>query len=208
MEGPRCCARYVIVRGMENRVGFGLRLGAWALDVVAFLILSLLAKGLVAGLFPGAIDQYTATQLAEAPPNTPEAARTFMASMAAWTFSATFVSLLYYLAEAFTGMTLGKLILRIRVVDESGQRAPIGKLVLRYAIKQAGNILLLAGLLTASKTLNVGGQIVGLGLFLGCFLVLGKARQALHDKIAGTAVLRKSDVGVTASAAPTPAASL
>jgi hypothetical protein len=38
--------------------------------------------------------------------------------------------------------------------------------------------------------------------------VLGKSRQALHDKIAGTAVLRKSDVGVPATAAATPAASL
>ena len=47
-----------------------------------------------------------------------------------------------------------------------------------------------------------------MGIFLGCFLMLCKARQALHDKIAGTAVLRKSDVGVAASAEPSPAPSL
>jgi uncharacterized RDD family membrane protein YckC len=208
MEGPPCCSRYVIVPAMENRVGFGLRLGAWALDLVALIILATVLTGVVAGLFPDALARFIESQLAAQPAGAPAAAKAFAEKMLNWSFAATLVGLLYSLTEAFAGWSVGKLILRIRIVDESGQRGPTGKLVLRWAIKQSGNLLLLAGLFAASKLLYTAGQIVALGIFLGCFLVLSKSRQALHDKIAGTAVLRKSDVGVAATAAPTPAASL
>ena len=35
----------------------------------------------------------------------------------------------------------------------------------------------------------------GLIVFIGCFLVLGDKRQALHDMGAATAVFRKADLG-------------
>ena len=192
---------------MENRVGFGLRLGAWALDVVALLILATVLSGVVAGLFPDVLTRFIDSQLATSP-QAPAEARGLMNKIFAWSFAATVVGLVYSLTEAFAGWSPGKLILRIRIVDDSGQRAPIGKLVLRWAVKQSGNLLLLTGLFAASKLVYTTGQIVGLGIFLGCFLTLSKARQALHDKIGGTAVLRKADIGVAASGEPSPAPSL
>jgi uncharacterized RDD family membrane protein YckC len=207
MEGPPCCSRYVIVPGMENRVGFGLRLGAWALDFVALIVLATVLTGVVAGLFPDVLARFIESQQASQA-EAPAAAKAIAEKMLRWSFAATFVGLLYSLTEAFAGWSVGKLILRIRIVDESGQRGPTGKLMLRWAIKQSGNLLLLGGLFVASKLLYTAWQIVALGIFLGCFLVLSKSRQALHDKIAGTAVLRKSDVGVAATAAATPATSL
>ena len=126
--------------------------------------------------------------------------------MTAWTVAATVLGLLYGLIEGFTGWSPGKLILGIRVVDESGQRAPVGKLLLRYLVKYSGSVLAFAGLVAGASVLSSAGQLVALGIVVGCFLVLGKARQALHDKIAGTAVLRKSDIGAPAPAAGIPPA--
>ena len=142
---------------MENRVGFGLRLGAWALDLVALLILATVLSGVVAGLFPDVLARFIDSQLA-APPQAPAEAQGLMNKMFAWSFAATVVGLVYSLTEAFAGWSVGKLILRIRIVDDSGQRGPIGKLVLRWAIKQSGNLLLLAGLFAASKLLYTPGR--------------------------------------------------
>jgi uncharacterized RDD family membrane protein YckC len=191
---------------MENRVGFGLRLGAWALDLVALLILATVLRGVVAGLFPDVLARFIDLQL-QSQGDAPAQARAIIEKMSAWSLAMTIIGFLYSLTEAFAGWTLGKLIVRIRVVDESGQRAPVGKLMLRWLVKQSGNLLMMAGAVLAAKLAYTAGQIVGLGIGLGCFLVLSRSRQALHDKIAGTAVLRKADIGVTV-AAPTPAASL
>jgi len=53
------------------------------------------------------------------------------------------------------------------------------------------------GLLGAVPGLHVLGLLApaaGIIVFIGCFLVLGDKRQALHDVAAKTAVFRKTDL--------------
>jgi uncharacterized RDD family membrane protein YckC len=59
----------------------------------------------------------------------------------------------------------------------NGEKASIDKLLLRALIKITGSFV----------------GIIGLIIFIGCFFVLGKKKQALHDIICKTAVYNKSD---------------
>lgn len=94
----------------------------------------------------------------------------------------------YALLEAFLGATVGKMLVGIKIGDADGTKAGLGKLFLRYALKNGAFLCaLLAGLIGVELLTTVGG-IWSLTWFLGCFLVLTQARQGLHDKIAGTAV--------------------
>ena len=47
---------------------------------------------------------------------------------------------------------------------------------------------------TGARPIMAVGHAVAWGVFIGCFFVLGSSRQALHDKVAGTAVFKKSDL--------------
>ena len=80
--------------------------------------------------------------------------------------------------EGFTGQTPGKMILGITVANMNGEKATIDKLLLRAFIKITGSFV----------------GIIGFIIFVGCFLVLGEKKQALHDIICKTAVYKKSDI--------------
>lgn len=98
---------------------------------------------------------------------------------------------IYALLEAFTGATVGKMILGIKVGDADGTRAGIGKLLMRYVLKNGAFFCALLAGLIGMELLNNVGAVWSLLWFLGCFLTLTQARQGLHDKIAGTAVYPK-----------------
>jgi uncharacterized RDD family membrane protein YckC len=195
--------------GMENRVGFGLRLGAYLLDFVGVAVVAVLVRGPVGALFPQAIEQLLAEQLNKpgVDPATMAGARPFMEAMTHWAVALGLVTVLYGLIEAFTGRSPGKLLVGLQIVDQSGQRASVGNLLVRYLVKHSGSLVAVVGSVMASKVVQNMSQALGVIVVIGCFLVFGKARLALHDRIAGTAVLRKSDVGVPASNAPTAVAS-
>ena len=89
-----------------------------------------------------------------------------------------FTSIFFYVLEGFTGQTPGKMILGITVANMNGEKATIDKLLLRAFIKITGSFV----------------GIIGLIIFVGCFLVLGEKKQALHDIICKTAVYKKSDI--------------
>jgi uncharacterized RDD family membrane protein YckC len=190
---------------MENRVGFWRRVAATLLDMVILAVLAALTRGLFSSMFAEAIDAKVTEQLSSAPAGAAAKSRDMMMGLMSWSVAWMVLGLVYALIEAFTGYSPGKLILGIRAVDESGQRAPVGKLLLRFAIKYSGSILGVAGLLLMLPMLDKVSMFVSLGIVVGFFLVLTPARQALHDKVAGTAVLRKSDIGVQAQQAASPA---
>ena len=89
-----------------------------------------------------------------------------------------FTSIFFYVLEGFTGQTPGKMILGITVANMNGEKASIDKLLLRAFIKITGSFV----------------GIIGLIIFVGCFLVLGEKKQALHDIICKTAVYKKTDI--------------
>jgi uncharacterized RDD family membrane protein YckC len=194
---------------MENRVGFGLRLGAYVLDFVILAVVSILVRAQVAALFPDAYQQALAKALSGPGMDAAKiaSARPFIEASTQWTLTISMLGVLYGLIEGFTGASPGKLILGLRAVDQSGQRASVGNLLVRYLVKYSASLLALVGMVAVSSVIQNVSQIVALIVIVGCFLVFGKARLALHDRIAGTAVLRKSDVGAPSSSAPAAVAS-
>ena len=67
--------------------------------------------------------------------------------------------------------------------------------VKRWAIKYSGTVLGLLGAIPGLHLLGLLAPAAGLIVFIGCFLVLGDKRQALHDMGAASAVFRKADLG-------------
>lgn len=179
---------------IENRVGFWPRLGAYMLDMAALWTIAMVLQGPLAKLFPGLVSTVLAD--AKAHPETAMEMRPFVEWAARLGVASGLLAPLYALFEALRGWSPGKLVLGLRIVSETGERAPLPSLLIRFGIKSSATLVGLAGLFLASKGLSVLAQAMGWATSVGCLLVLSKARTALHDRIAGTAVLRKSDVVV------------
>jgi uncharacterized RDD family membrane protein YckC len=100
----------------------------------------------------------------------------------------------YFLVEGFTGYTLGKLLLGIRVASADGRQAPVSQLLARFAMKNINFLCTVLAALTGVALLATLGNLLGLAIFVGCFFVLGASRQALHDMVAKTAVYPKDKI--------------
>jgi uncharacterized RDD family membrane protein YckC len=174
---------------MENRIGFGKRLGAWLLDLVIVAVLVGVAGSIVAG----ALGLATASLGDPSATASPEAMQGAMMGAVMAAMGVAFViGCIYFLIEGFTGYTLGKLILGIRVANEDGTLASVPTLLSRFALKNIGSVLGIVAIITGISFLNVLGNVGALIIFVGCFLVLGMSRQALHDRIVHTAVYPKN----------------
>ena len=101
---------------------------------------------------------------------------------------------LYSLIEAFTGASLAKMILGYKAANEDGTSGDTTLYLKRWVIKNASDVLSMITLMTGLIILQPIGSIIGFILFLGCFLVLGNEKQALHDRIAKTAIYKKDDI--------------
>jgi uncharacterized RDD family membrane protein YckC len=176
---------------MEARVGFGPRLAAWFIDFVILGLLGLALQKAVAGLFPETINGMLlqATEKAGGRP----LPGIFQTSLA-WSLAVSLVAPLYGLVEGLLGASPGKFILGQRIVIEANTRAGQPQLLARYGIKHVMSALHLAAVFLGIKALDNASNVVSVVFVLGCFMVFGQARQALHDKIVGTAILRKSDL--------------
>lgn len=170
---------------MESRAGFGLRLVASLLDVVLIVVGGILIGSVfgvvlrsIFGGMLGSFESSTGQTITGA-----QAGRLvgFLIGIAVF-------GVLYNLLEALVGATIGKMLIGLKIGDASGVKAGIGKLFFRYLLKNIAFVCsLLAGLLSIAILTKVG-SVLGLIWFLGCFLVLGRSRQGLHDMLAGTAV--------------------
>jgi uncharacterized RDD family membrane protein YckC len=101
---------------------------------------------------------------------------------------------LYFLVEAFTGASFGKMALGLIVALPTGERAYMGTYFYRFVVKYSGPLLLVAGLVTRSYTLIAIGGFVWAVILLGYVTALSPDRRCLHDYLTGTAVLRRADV--------------
>ena len=101
---------------------------------------------------------------------------------------------LYSLIEAFTGASPGKMALGFKVGNEDGRAGDTGLYLKRWAIKNASSVFSMVALLTGLVFLEPFGTLIGVVMFFGCFLALSEERQALHDKIAKTAIYPKKDL--------------
>ncbi len=104
---------------------------------------------------------------------------------------------LYSLIETFTGASLAKMLLGIKIGNADGTPAARKTLMGRYLITQAPVASTLLAFLTSLSFFHTLGTILGLIIFFGFFLTLGQARQALHDKLSNTAVFRADSLRKT-----------
>ena len=181
-------------KAAPERIGFGRRLGAYLLDFVVAGI-----GGFVIGIFAGA--GLTALFFASEMSEGMEEAEALGGGVVAFlggllgTFAGMMlIFLVIMLLEAFTGQTIGKMMLGIKNGDEDGAPAGSGKLITRAAVKYIGTILALVAGLTGIAMVGSVGKLLGFAVFIGFFFILGDKKQGFHDMIAKTAVFNKSDL--------------
>jgi uncharacterized RDD family membrane protein YckC len=160
-----------------ERQGFGIRLGAFLIDVVAIVILSVIIA-LIFG--QGFVFPYSN--------------RAGMGVGVVLVRS--LVVLAYWSTEIFRAASPGKMALGLSIAGENGSAATQNQLVTRWAVKNAGNLIGLAAAVVGAVipifgfVLGIVSGLAALAVVVGCFLALGVQRQALHDMLAHTAVFR------------------
>ena len=181
-------------KAAPERIGFGRRLGAYLLDVVVAGI-----GGFVIGMFAGAglTALFFASEMNEGMEEAEALGGGMVALLGGFIGTIAGMMLIFLfimLLEAFTGQTVGKMMLGSKNGDEDGAAAGSGKLITRAAIKYIGTILALVAGLTGVAMISTIGQLLGFAVFIGFFFILGEKKQGFHDMIAKTAVYNKSDL--------------
>src|SRR5947207_15838142 len=112
---------------MDKRIGFGTRLGAWVIDVVAVSF----GIGIIAVFFGGMLGAAAGSQQ---PGNKieNEALGGLIGAFAGVFVAGPIIGAIYFLIEAFAGATPGKMLLGLRIGTAEMTPAPIPKLLLRY----------------------------------------------------------------------------
>ena len=178
------------------RAGFGIRLGAAAIDAVAMYLTSSLVSGAFIVLLM--VSQRTG------PAGPPTNRTTFF-----WVFGVTgLVWLAYALTEVFGSASPGKRLLKLRIAGLDHEPAPAGRRLARWAVK-FGPVLLYDVAMTAMYwwvlipggpqgrmpvfvlALNMLAATASLVVLGGFFMTLGAQRRALQDLVAGTVVVRR-----------------
>jgi uncharacterized RDD family membrane protein YckC len=183
-------------KAAPERIGFGRRLGAYLLDFAVAGVV-----GGTIGMFAGATLSalfFASEEMDEAMEVAGEAGGPFMAVIGGMLGSIAGMMLIFLfimLLEAFTGQTIGKMILGIKNGDEDGAAADSSKLITRAVVKYIGTILALVAGLTGIAMISTIGSLLGFAVFIGFFFILGDKKQGFHDMIAKTAVFNKSDIG-------------
>jgi uncharacterized RDD family membrane protein YckC len=181
---------------MEQRIGFGKRLGALLLDCVLVFVLAWVGAGTIGGMLGGAAA--TAAVGAMSAADSTAAAMAMVGGLLGTVFAMAIafalIGTVYFLVEGFTGFTLGKLILGIRIANADGTAAGVPTLLGRYLLKNCNLVLSLIGFVVGVHALVTLGRLGGLIIFVGCFFTLGTAKQAFHDMIMKTAVYPKAAI--------------
>ncbi len=177
------------------RIGFGKRLGAYLLDMVAAGIgggvIGIFAGASLAAIIMGSGEMGSEMEGAEMAGG---ALAGMMAGMAGTIAGMLLIFLIIMLLEAFTGQTIGKMILGIKNGNEDGSAASTGTLLTRALIKYIATVMTVLAGITGVAMLGSIGNLLGFIVFIGFFFVLGDKKQGFHDLIAKTAVFNKSDI--------------
>lgn len=172
----------------ESRVGFGLRLVSSLIDAIIMTVggvaVGLVFGGALGAMFGGAAG--TIDVDGQAMSGTQVGG--MVGALAGAVIALPLVGFIYALLEAFTGATLGKMLLGFKVGAADGTKAGLGQLFWRFALKNGAFLCAMAAGLVGIELFQTIGSLWGAIWFFGCFLALTQARQGLHDKLSGTAV--------------------
>ena len=162
-----------------ERIGFGPRLGAAVIDVIIVMVLMSVGTMLFGvSLFGGAL----------ANPDMLDGASVAGLSLGGIVLS--IIPLAYMSLEVFQAATPGKMLLKLKIRAEGGTDADQNTLIKRFAVKNSAALLNILAAITTVSVFATFGSIVGFIIGLGCFMVLAASRQALHDRVAKTAVFK------------------
>ena len=182
---------------MEKRIGFGPRLGAFAIDIVFVWILA----GILSRLSSAWMAVQAQAQIDELMASNPFIANLYTGDMLNMVLATTrisliviFARLLYFSTEIFLGASVGKLLLGLKIANADGSDASVGVLVARYLLKHIGKVCTVLALLCIPAVFNLFGKLFGFAIFVGCFFAAGERHQALHDMICKTVVVRKNEI--------------
>jgi uncharacterized RDD family membrane protein YckC len=104
------------------------------------------------------------------------------------------VGVAYPMVEGFSGASPGKWIMGIRIARPDGTRGDLGLYLRRFLVKFVRPVFATVGAVSGISTLGFLAGPAGLVVTVGTLLLLAPHRQALHDKLAGTAVFLRGDV--------------
>jgi uncharacterized RDD family membrane protein YckC len=163
-----------------GRIGFGPRFGAYILDIIIGMIGGFLI-GSVAGATLGALF-------------TPEGSDAAMGGMLGGIMGSIAglyaMQIIFFIMEGMMGQSPGKMILKLKVKNQSGSAAGSGDMWVRSLLKYIGPITALITGITMIGIVGTVGGIAGFAIFIGCFFTLGKNKLAFHDMIAKTAIYK------------------
>ena len=191
---------------MEKRIGFGARLGAALIDGVIIAVLNFVIGGTITTMLGIGMVNVAGELGTKVSPEAAAEAVTGMisgliATVLAMIAVMAILMLLYYLIEGIFGASPGKMILGIKVGTADGKQGNIALYLKRWAIKNFPHLLgLLAAILGMVGITGLVGivgiisQIAGLVLLNGAFWIFGASKQCLWDKLAGTAIYKRSDL--------------
>lgn len=171
---------------MPDRVGLGPRAAALAVDATAVLLAAFLFGPWLG--FRLGLDDYGGLG---------PGGGGMMAGAAA---GSALIVLLYFASEAVWDATPGKRLLGLCLRAADGDELPPAARAVRWAVKNAAALLLLLAVVVSMGLPGLGGWLrllahaTGIAVGAGCFLALTPARQALHDRVAGSAVFRREDL--------------
>jgi uncharacterized RDD family membrane protein YckC len=184
----------VLLEENENeRIGFGLRFGAYMLDFLFILIFGsiigfLFGDKLAPILFGeqmSEMDQFSSLmggKFTDIIGKTMEIAS-----------GTSLIGLVLIILEGSIGQSVGKLLLKIKNTNVDGTPADPVKLWLRALLKYGASILSLIGGFTGLIFIGSIGSLWSFVIFIGFFFVFGDNKQTIHDMLAKTIVSRKSD---------------
>ena len=104
------------------------------------------------------------------------------------------VGVAYPMVEGFSGASPGKWIMGIRIARPDGTRGDLVLYLRRFLVKFVRPVFATAGVVSGISTSGFLAGPAGLVVTVGTLLLLAPHRQALHDKLAGTAVFLRGDV--------------
>lgn len=183
----------------DLRAGFGIRLGALVIDgVITAIVAGILTFALSALELPmPMILVESQDQLDDAFNilNLSGDQESFISSLIVGSsYASAITAVLYMLIEGLTGASIGKRILKLTVARADGTAGTQSLFLSRMIVKNSDRILHLIAILPLitflSGPVESASSIIGFVLFIGCFLVLGRNRLALHDMVVKTAVFK------------------
>lgn len=182
---------------MEKRIGFGLRLGAYVIDIVFVWILAVILSRLSSTWMA----VQAQAQVDELLSSNPYIANIYTGDMLNLVLATTrisliviFARLLYFSTEIFLGASVGKLLLGLKIANVDGSNASLGALLARYLLKHIKKVCTVLSLLCIPAVFNLFGSLFGFAIFIGCFFAASERHQTLHDIICKTIVVKKGEV--------------